>query len=98
MRVKVALTALLLSSLQAVALSTPVSASAAVSYLSSSSYYAYEAYSTDGTWSKPYGVSVIDYLVVAGGGRGGGSQLSTHYAGGGGGGGGVRSGTIAVGQ
>lgn len=97
-RVRVALSALLLSSLQVIAISTSVQASAAVSYVSSSTYYAYEAYTSGGTWTKPYGVSVIDYLVVAGGGRGGGSQLSTHYAGGGGGGGGVRSGTVAVGQ
>lgn len=97
-RAKFALSALLLSSLQIITLSAPAPASAAVSYLSSSTYYAYEAFTAGGTWNKPYGVSVIDYLVVAGGGRGGGSQLSTHYAGGGGGGGGVRSGTIAVAQ
>jgi hypothetical protein len=95
-RVRIALTALVLACFQFVV--APQASSAATSYVSSSSYYAYDSFTSNGTWSRPYGVSVIDYLVVAGGGRGGGSQLSTHFAGGGGGGGGVRYGTIAVAQ
>lgn len=95
-RVRIALTALVLACFQFVV--APQASSAATSYVSSSSYYAYDSFTSNGTWSRPYGVSVIDYLVVAGGGRGGGSQLSTHFAGGGGGGGGVRYGTVAVAQ
>lgn len=95
-RVRIALVALILASFQFI--SSPTPASAATSYLSSSTYYAYETFSSSGTWFKPYGVSSIDYLVVAGGGRGGGSQYSTHFAGGGGGGGGVRTGTVSVAQ
>ena len=97
-RAKVGATCLLMSMIQYVAVQHPTTASAATSYLSSSTYYAYESFSSTGSWTKPFGVSSIDYLVVAGGGRGGGSQLSSHYAGGGGGGGGVRSGTISITQ
>lgn len=91
-----AVSALIIGLIHAVSI-TP-SSKAATSYLSGGNYYAYETYLSSGTWTRPYGVSQIDYLVVGGGGRGGGSQLSTHYAGGGGGGGGVRYGTVNVAQ
>jgi hypothetical protein len=93
---RAAISALVISGLQIV--SVPTQTFAATSYLTSGSYYAYETFSASGNWSRPFGVTQIDYLVVAGGGRGGGSQHSTHYAGGGGGGGGVRAGTVSVGQ
>jgi hypothetical protein len=93
---KIAITATILASVQTI--HGPQIASAATSYLSSSTHYAYESFLSSGTWTRPYGVNQIDYLVVAGGGRGGGSQYSTHFAGGGGGGGGVRSGTVSVAQ
>ena len=73
-------------------------ASAAISIFTNPTYYAYESFASGGTWTKPYGVSMVEYAVVAGGGRGGGSQASSHFAGGGGGGGGVRYGSVAVGQ
>ncbi|MTA21036.1 MAG: hypothetical protein F2531_01885 [Actinobacteria bacterium] len=98
LRARLALTSLILSCLQLISGVVPTAANAAISYLSSSTYFAYELYTSNGSWSRPYGVTSVDYLVVAGGGRGGGSQHSTHYAGGGGGGGGVRSGTLSVGQ
>lgn len=94
--VKVGLFVLMTSSLVSIQ-AAPV-ASAATSYLNSSTYYGYETFSSSGTWTKPFGVTAIDYLVVAGGGRGGGSQASTHFAGGGGGGGGVRTGSLSVAQ
>lgn len=94
--VKVGLFVLMTSSLISIQ-AAPV-ASAATSYFSSSTYYAYETFSSSGTWTKPYGVTAVDYLVVAGGGRGGGSQASGHFAGGGGGGGGVRSGSLSIAQ
>ena len=62
---------LCLASLQSISLSSPAPASAATSYLLSSTYYAYESFSSSGTWTKPYGVSSVDYLVVAGGAGGG---------------------------
>ena len=93
---KVILGAVFLSLLQAIFI--PQISMAATSYLSSGTHYAYESFATTSTWSRPYGVSQIEYLVVAGGGRGGGSQASSHFAGGGGGGGGVRSGSLTVGQ
>lgn len=97
-RAKVVISCLLASLLQIVTVQQPAQSSAATSYILSSTYYAYETFSSSGTWTKPYGVSAIDYLVVAGGGRGGGSQASGHYAGGGGGGGGVRTGSLPVSQ
>lgn len=98
MRLTVRLTviAVLVSTLQAI--TGHSSASAATSYLSASTYYAYESITASGSWSRPYGVSTIEYVVVAGGGRGGGSQNPGHYAGGGGGGGGVRYGSLTVAQ
>ena len=96
MRARMLLSVLIFSLFQYIEFSQP--ASAAVSYQNSGTYYAYESFTSSGTWSKPYGVSSIDYLVVAGGGRGGGSQASSHFAGGGGGGGGVRYGTLSVAQ
>ena len=98
LRTKFAALVIFLATFQFPFIASPQVASAATSYLSSSTYYAYESFTATGSWTRPYGVSSIDYLVVAGGGRGGGSQLSTHYAGGGGGGGGVRSGTLSVAQ
>lgn len=92
--IRVATLALVLSIVPAIS----SNANAATSYLNAGTYYAYETFSTSGSWTRPYGVTQIDYLVVAGGGRGGGSQLSTHFAGGGGGGGGVRSGNLNVSQ
>jgi mucin-19 len=73
-----------------------IPASAATSFQSGSDYFAFERYTSNGTWTKPYGVSQVSYLVVAGGGRGGGSQDDGHYSGGGGGGGGVRFGSLNV--
>jgi hypothetical protein len=93
---KVVLGAVFISLLESITI--PQASVAATSYVNSGTYYAYETFASSATWTRPYGVTSVDYLVVAGGGRGGGSQASTHFAGGGGGGGGVRTGSLTVGQ
>lgn len=51
-------------------------------------------FTASGTWTRPSGVTSVQYLVVGGGGGGGGVDLAP--AGGGGGGGQVAAGTLSV--